>query len=213
MGIFDYIETKIDLLPLKLSETWEKAVKYGWYPSPTMPGKLRNATLGSQETIDARMLSKFQQSYDKTKSFIVSKANLRTHIIEVALKLHEEKNYIASIPLLLAQSDGVFEELIGESVFSRRQDKQRKIKAFIDKSFGGCAISYAFFDNFGETTQFHENSNKCAEEDKSIAPNRNGILHGDAKHLDYGTYSNSCKSINLITSVLWLVDAYRENQT
>jgi hypothetical protein len=38
------------------------------------------------------------------------------------------------------------------------------------------------------------------------APNRNGILHGSRKHLDYGTEVNSLKALSLLAFVVYCFD-------
>jgi len=199
-----------DELPSKLSKTWSEAVVYGWYPAPHMPGQLSQRSLESQENIDIRMLSEFEDSYIQTKEFIICNAEQRIEILTEAFKLHEGRNYIACIPLLLSQADGIFSDLIGVSVFTRREELQNKIEKSIESKFDSSEIAKAYFSTFSVTTQFHEGSNSTSDEMKTAAPNRNGILHGDINHLDYGTHPNSCKSINFLASALWLKESYKQ---
>ncbi|EDM65437.1 hypothetical protein PE36_09031 [Moritella sp. PE36] len=215
-SIFKSIDSfgkKLELLPTKLSDVWSQAVQLGWYPTPYMPGKLSSTSLSSQQTLDSRMLKAFEKRYVEEKQYVLAQAGNREHILSVALQLHEQENYIASIPLLLSQSDGVFENYLGLSAFARREDKLRKIETKLSDVFDSNSIAKAYFGQFSSPSQFSENSNCFEQIDKAKAPNRNGILHGDSKHLDYGSYINSCKSICFLSSVLWLAEQYREKQT
>ncbi|MGB2079175.1 MAG: hypothetical protein ACPHV3_05265, partial [Vibrio sp.] len=56
-----------------------------------------------------------------------------------------------------------------------------------------------------QDTQFGASISKKSKTAKSKAPNRNGILHGSSKHLDYGTEINSLKSISLLS---YIADAF-----
>lgn len=52
-------------------------------------------------------------------------------------------------------------------------------------------------------TQFSEGIRKSSFSDKKKAPNRNGILHGHRKHLDFGTELNSLNSFSLLAFVVF----------
>lgn len=204
------LERTFEQLPIKLSSTWSQAVQLGWYPTPYMPGRLSSTSLSSQQAIDSRMLKAFEVNYIEAKRYVLSQAGNREHILSTAFQLHEQKNYIASIPLLLSQSDGVFENNLGVSAFSRRESNLKEIETKLNKIFDSNSIAKAYFGQFSSSSQFSQNSNCDNEIDKAKAPNRNGILHGDLNHLDYGSYTNSCKSICFLSSILWLTEKHRE---
>jgi hypothetical protein len=203
----------LERLPTKLNNVWSQAVQLGWYPTPYMPAKLSSTSLSSQQTLDSRMLKAFEKSYVEAKQYFLVQAGDRKHILSVALQLHEQENYIAIIPLLLSQSDGIFENHLGLSAFARREDSLKKVETKLSEVFDNDSIAKAYFGQFSLSAQFSENSGCSEEIDKAKAPNRNGILHGNSKHLDYGTYINSCKSICFTSSVLWIAEQYREKQT
>jgi hypothetical protein len=51
-------------------------------------------------------------------------------------------------------------------------------------------------------TQFNAGIREAKPKDKLRAPNRNGILHGSRRHLDYGTKINSLKAFSLLAFVV-----------
>ena len=211
--LINTFEKNFARLPAKLNEAWSHAVQFGWYPTPYMPAKPPKISLQSQHAIDTKMSQKFEEKYLEAKEFILSHAKNREHILSVALSLHEQANYIASIPLLLAQSDGVFEEYLGLSAFTRKESKLKNIEIKVNNAFTNEPIAKAYFVQFAKPSQYSEHSRCAGEIEKAQAPNRNGILHGDPKHLDYGTYINSCKAICFLSSVMWLSEHYRESKT
>ena len=205
---WDRLEKTLHQLPDKLNSVWAKAIQLGWYPAPYMPGTLSSTSLASQEKIDTRMLKAFEARYADAKQYVLDQAGERKHILSVAIQLHEQKNYIASIPLLLSQSDGIFESYLAISVFTRRKDKIKQMEDKLGDKFRDDSVAKAYFAHFSSRSQFSENSSYSENDNKIKAPNRNGILHGDRKHLDYGSYINSCKSICFLSSVLWLAEQY-----
>ena len=178
-----------------------------------MPAKLSQKSLSSQQAVDTRMLKAFEQNYDEIKQYVVVESKRREHILSVAIELHEQQNYIACIPLFLAQADGIFEEYLGLSAFTRHDGKLKRIASDLNSTFSNDSVAKAYFGQFKASSQFSGNSGNADNSDKAKGPNRNGILHGDSRHLDYGSYINSCKSICFLSSVMWLAEKYREKQT
>lgn len=198
----------ISELPNVLEDAWTKAAQMGWYPTSYMPGRVSKRSLSSQKNLDQRMINKFEKNFSEAKQYLLSQAGDRAHILEAALTFHEQRNFIASIPLFLSQADGVFQERLHSGVF---QYKPSKTKTKLEKAFSNQPIAKAYFSLFTLKTQFSKSSSASDTEDKAKAPNRHAILHGDSRHLDYGTYVNSCKSICFLSSVLWLAELYREH--
>jgi hypothetical protein len=129
----------------------------------------------------------------------------REHIFRAAFRLHEEGNYIASIPLFISQADGIFCEEIKSFLFMG--DKPQKA---LEKMLETGELQRGFFqDIFLEPymvkTQFSAGMSKASAKCKKKAPNRHGIMHGYREHLDYGTELNSLKSFSLLAFVVFSV--------
>ncbi len=209
----EQIRKQLECLPYNIDHKWSQAVQLGWYPTSYMPFNLSQKLLSTPGALDHRMLDAFETRYTKAKEYLLSHGRDRIHIIEVAIQLHENRNYIASIPLFLSQTDGIFEDLLGNSAFTRRAGYLNNVSRNLDAIFEADSIRRAIFGQWCKESPYSANSNSSSGEDKAKAPNRNGILHGDYRHLDYGTYINSCKSICLLSSVIWLMTSSEEEKT
>ena len=62
----------------------------------------------------------------------------------------------------------------------------------------------------GISTQFGAGIKKSSESAKALAPNRNGILHGSRKHLDFGTERNSFKAFSLLAFLAFVLADKRD---
>jgi hypothetical protein len=192
----------------KLYCRWKGAISYGWYPGEHTPVNLRESTLSNAELLSLKMISRIDDKLNLIQSTLISAFPHRKEILETAFYLHNENMYIASIPLLLSQAEGIFSEGFTKSFYSRRNDKRNKIKSVLNEELGeafNLFMSQTLNSNeFGQTSSRNEPSHKL------LGPNRNGILHGEKGHLDYGTKVNSYKAISLISYVGWMVTIYIE---
>ncbi len=73
---------------------------------------------------------------------------------------------------------------------------------FRQKSEGAEPFTDVLLELLGINTQFNAGIRSSSMKDKLKAPNRNGILHGSRKHLDYGTEINSLKAFSLLAFVV-----------
>jgi hypothetical protein len=155
------------------------------------------------EEIDQIMTKHLNEDWEEITEEIIKYCPSRKHILETAFSLHIEGNHIASIPLFCSQSDGIFIEKFQKPFFS---DKKRE-KALQNLVYSGEFQNEFFKNIFLEpliiNTQFSAQSNKFKPEDKTKAPNRHGIIHGDIRHLDYGTEINSLKCFSLLAFIVY----------
>jgi hypothetical protein len=125
--------------------------------------------------------------------------------LKQAFEAHRGENYYVSIPVFLAQADGISHELFGKSVYSRyhRDEKPRKGKSgagnpiyrdIIDgKQLGDYWMAY--LESYRNPSPLNARS---GERDTNPL-NRHAILHGEST--TYGTYINSLKAISFLLSV------------
>lgn len=155
--------------------------------------------------IDELMTLHLNDCWDEVTDQIIKLCPNREHVLRVAIKLHEEKNYIASVPLFISQADGIFCEEIKTFLFAG--DKPKDV---LENMLETGDLQRGFFEEillepYMIKTQFSESVRKSSAEDKKKAPNRNGILHGHRKHLDYGSELNSLKAFSLLAFVVFSV--------
>lgn len=178
----------------------ENAAMIGWFStSESFLSEMKKAFDQGQESLDQYMISEIDSNYDKIKSSILSLHSDRKDILTCAFELHECKNWIASIPLFLAQTDGVFSDNVGAFLFSEHARRKEKLaERFRDKADQYMPYLYSPFE---VETQFSSSIGSKSQAKKKNGPNRNGILHGSKKHLDYGSKINSYKCISLLSYV------------
>lgn len=161
------------------------------------------------ENLDDLMIAHIDECWDELQKQIIEHSPERRHILEVAFKLHEEGNYIASIPLFLTQSDGICSE---EFTYFFTKDPQtgRKAAEEIINQIENNELSTNFFgeillEPFKVDLQISKGSSKASKTAKEKGPNRHGIIHGSRKHLDYGSKINSYKALSFLAFIVWSV--------
>ena len=193
--LLERIATGIKDLPLQLKQSWATAVENGWYPNAETTAQIGHIVDSGKNVIDDFMISHLHESWDSLKTSILSAHPDRSQILECAFKLHEEGHYIASVPLFISQSEGIIADKFGISPFMEKKQREEKISEITNgiESFDEILLSL-----LGISTQLHAGSRESSADKKNKAPNRNGIMHGSRKHLDYGTEINSLKSFSLL---------------
>lgn len=174
----------------------------GWYPNwytffyyPETP----------IDSLDELMERHLEENWGEITAKILKHCSNRKHILENAFELHKRGNYVASIPLFFAQADGICNEGLKSFLFTGNET-QEKLNELIEK---GEIEANMFTDIFLEPFKLKNHHNagisKSSFAAKSKAPNRNGILHGHRKHLDYGTKMNSLKAFSLLSFIVYTV--------
>jgi len=131
----------------------------------------------------------------------------RYKIMKSAFEAHEEEKYELSIPVFLAQADGIFEELIGTTFYSNDEKKLKKINRNLLERLAEnghptstTSLSYLLLKQLQEESLLHENFSeieKRENHDPNLNPlNRNTVLHG--RDINYASEANSLRTIALI---------------
>ena len=181
-------------------ELWDQAALNGWYVNWHTPITINTPISQGKETVNAFMIGHLKRDWATISSSIVSAVPKRQAILQCAFELHVEKRYVASIPLFLAQADGVCAQYAGAHLFTDKEQREERLGK-LQASKGGFAA--VLLQTLGLQTQFGAGINKYRKGRKELAPNRNGILHGSHRHLDYGTEINSLKAFSLLAFVVY----------
>jgi hypothetical protein len=124
----------------------------------------------------------------------------RALLIDAALGLHKEGRYAAVIPIVLAQMDGIANDMSTRSFFTRR-DGQSAAQVTDDTTLAGhpetlLALSQMMTEG-------------CPTTETTGRLLRHGILHG--RELGYGTRANSTKAFAaLLALIVWAQPVARE---
>ena len=187
----------------RLREHWSNVAQYGWFPNWETSINLTTALSKGHSALDTFMIQHIEESWDILTRKILELCPDRSHILNVAFSLHKERNYIASIPLLMAQADGVSAQHLGAFLFSEHDRRRKSINHIAEDS--GDILLTALLNVLGVNTQFGAGIRTASNNKKQLAPNRNGVLHGAREHLDYGTKINSFKTFSLLAFVVMVL--------
>ena len=206
----EYVLENPDALRQNFSENSRKRLSelasYGWYPHWDTPFAI-TADLElpkDKALLDNYMQQDLEENWGKITTKIVSLYPERKHVLEEAFELHKEGKHIACIPLLLSQIDGIVAQNLHVFLFSEHERRQEEVRKIVEES--GESLTNIFLRVLSEKTQFGEKIKSNSQVKKERAPNRNGILHGSRKHLDYGTEINSFKCFSLLAFVAFCFD-------
>jgi hypothetical protein len=186
----DYIRVAIDILS-----------KHGWFYDLDM-----QSTLNIQEIIlfyenekseeaEKMLINYFNHNIEKIKSQIIERFPDRAKIISAAFRAHENSTYELSVPVFLAQADGICFDLIKYSLFTKTKNKP-ETSIYVD-SITTDAFRSALL--FPLTEPLPISASKKERDENFSELNRHQVLHGEV--VDYGTEINSLKSISLINYI------------
>lgn len=188
---------------LKLMKNCADAAQKGWYVNWYTP--VHYAKDSYIQNLDELMIEHISRDFENLKKSISSVCPERMHILNIAFELHKNTTYVASIPLFLTQTEGIFQDGIGAGIFS---NQKKKLKSVLSENLGN--IFNAAFFSATQDTQFRAQTSSIIESHYILAPNRHGILHGNKKYLNYGTHLNSCKSISLLAYAAFMTESYKD---
>lgn len=168
---------------------------YGWHIRLWMhPNNLILYIKMGNEEVDRYFIKKLRWATWGLRFQALKRFPHRKRMINTAFYAHWQGNYVASIPLFLILSEGIFRELTGENLFAKKpksklakiidSDENKKIipmmTHIIDAVSNGDIIGLRFSDD-----EYLRYPNVLS---------RNKILHG-ADHT-YGTKVNAYKAIS-----------------
>ncbi|MEZ7008492.1 hypothetical protein ACK36F_07170 [Aeromonas veronii] len=190
------------------AQRWQKARKAdvavmaesGWYPNWFT---FFYTPESEPQSVDELMIMHLNADWEEITQKIIELCPNRAHILQTAFSLHKSGNYIAAIPLFFAQADGICCESLKSFLFTGNNTEER-IKELIESDeIEANMLTDIFLEPFKLKNHHNAGISKSSVQAKSKAPNRNGILHGHRKHLDYGTEINSLKCFSLLSFIVY----------
>ena len=176
--------------------------KWGWYPTPCAPVHVSLRRLSNNNLINDFYLERNRKYLSQNMEYCLENIKNRRCVLEAAFRLHEGSEFYGSIPIFLAQAEGIFAEAFKRSIFSNKHRSYEAISSAKKVEEG------KFFDAFLSSTfvknQIGADKSQWESKLKLKGPNRNGIMHGHILHADYGTEINSLKAFSLMCCAIWL---------
>jgi hypothetical protein len=175
--------------------------QHGWYLDPEIPHTaiwhLEAAlTEGNVEEAERTLCEYFRNRAPDIAESLIAEHPRRAHLIRSAFNAHERGEYELSIPVLLAQANGICVEATKYELFSKRD--RAKIAAYVDMEVTNALMAAVLSPlTISLPISFTE-----GERGPDFAQlNRHVVLHGES--VDYGTELNSLKAISLLNYVAY----------
>ena len=150
------------------------------------------------------LCSHFAELAGEIRTDLLDRFPTRKAILEKAFSAHAGGDYELSVPVFLAQADGIAKEVLGVSVYSRRTDFRKQmaevIEGFATGGFEEPMLRLALEDL--PLTASTNSPSYCQD-----ALNRHGVLHGT--DTDYPTRLNSFRALSLLQYAALFEEAAR----
>lgn len=189
----------VDSMSRDARDTFPILASAGWFPDLHMYVRDRRNLIeklqqGQSTLVDRLLVNWYEERLGKISAEIVSIFPNRTKPIRSACWAHRRKRYYLSIPVFLAQSDGICAQILGASPFLRRNGRP-KTASVVEKSdhmwpavLAPLAMCLPISASEGERREL-----------PSSTLNRHAIIHGEPD--GYGTRTNSAKALSLLNYV------------
>lgn len=197
---FEELQRSFKELPPKIQEALLALAAQGWYLDTNMGlsslWELKEALLNGKisEAEDA-LVEYFEERIEQIEQSITALFPHRAHIIESAFRAHKNEEYYLSIPVFLAQTDGICKEVFDQYLFMKK-DKKPQTAVYVEK-ITMDTLEAALLSPLANTTPIGASEHERKEEFSQL--NRHTVLHGES--LNYGSKVNSLKAVSLINYV------------
>ncbi|MCC6458057.1 MAG: hypothetical protein IT328_24090 [Caldilineaceae bacterium] len=203
LNIPDTIQKSLDKLSPALRDALLELGEHGWYVGADMaiPGILQLADGLKQGNPNAEIaLEKyFENRIDEIEADVIGRFPLRAKIIASAFRAHRQQEYDLSIPVLLAQTDGICFDVAKGLLFRRKAGRPRTAD-YVDQ-LSGTALTNALLSPLTKNLPISATENERPPSFSHL--NRHAVMHGES--LNYGTKTNSLKAISLLNYVAYML--------
>jgi hypothetical protein len=187
---------------------------HGWFFDLEMPlpflWELENAlNEGDINEAEAALADYFRKNLETIENRFVTKFPHRAKIINSAFNAHKRGEYELSIPIFLAQTDGICYEVINQHLFMRVRGEKKPSTAIYVDSFASDTFRHALLSPLSQPLPISASKNERSETFNEL--NRHQVMHGES--WDYGTEVNGLKSISLLNYVAQVLRLDDENET
>ena len=185
----------------------------GWFVGGSLNAQqylvLKKGIEQHQETAIENFMIKHVRS--KTKEVAADAYAIWPHrrtVLVDAFDAHSKGLYTLSVPVLLAQADGMTHEIFGAFLFTNRRGKKirDKAKSIIETELEERPLAKSFLGLLLEESGLRLETQKRDEQEKagiSVSPlNRHGVLHGI--DCNYPREWNSLRAVALIGFLNWV---------
>ena len=194
-------------LPERQRKALQRLGEEGWFLDPEMPANLlQKLELLFDEHPDEMtewLKDFFRERLDVIQKKFVASYPHRGHLFQQAFEAHREGKYGLSVPVFLAQADGIFWERTPErqSLFRSRQ-RERAYSEYASQNSNSLTVIR--LHPLSILLPLWMNEDERAERGDFFGGlNRHQVLHGES--VDYDTEVNSLKAMSLLSYLDWIL--------
>jgi len=191
-------------LPEHMRTACAELADEGWYIDGDFGagacGELvRAIRAGNREWVNGQLVEDYTQRLPAVKAALFERYPHRAKILRAAFAAHERGDYELSVPVFLAQADGICLEVTRHSMFIKNNGKPEVAK--YTESFDLDELHAAVLTPLRGV---HAIGLSQKERPKDFGGlNRHQVLHGES--VNYDTELNSCKAISLLSYLEWVL--------
>ena len=197
---FEELQRSFRELPPKIQEALLLLAQHGWYldlnmPLPSLWEIKKAIASGEINEVEEALVEYFENQLGEIEKSFSDQFPHRSHIIGAAIKAHRTGEYFLSIPVLLAQTDGICKEVVDQYLFMKKDRKPRT--AIYVEQVAADTYKAALLSPLAANNPISASEDEREEGFNLL--NRHMVLHGES--LDYGSKVNSLKAISLVNYV------------
>lgn len=174
-----------------------KLAKIGWFPGLGLPldnlQEILRTVSADRDRAEKIAIDFLRERVDAIELELSQSYPERSHLFRDAFQAHRERKYNLAIPVLLAQSDGIFWEASSKSLFKSYERKSVACKYKRNEAPGG--FLEAMLTPLSISSPLWMNQHERSESFEGL--NRHQVLHGEA--VTFGTEINSLKAISSLS--------------
>jgi len=202
---FDDLKNSFQELPNHIQEALLLLGENGWYLDlemslPTLWHLRDILDEGNLLKAENTLIEYFESRLSEIEKSILKKFPSRKHLLKAAFNAHRRKEYCLSIPLFLAQTDGICKEAVGQCLFTK-SNRKPQTAIYVDQITNDTFMA-ALLSPLAKTLPINVSGEERPRNFNGL--NRHMVLHGES--LDYGSKVNSLKAISLINYVIFVTD-------
>ena len=174
-------------------------IRHGWYPTANMSGGEVSYLAGELEDPDEEraasahqvFINKFREDADTIEQRLATQFPDRAQVIADAFAAHRQDKFNLSIPVFLAQADGIAWDRLGMTLFSSKTIQEAEgLSSGVQEGILRRLFLSLMWEEWPAALSAHKRPADFA------GLNRHQVMHGEV--CDYGTKENSLKAMSLL---------------
>jgi len=207
--VLEKLQRAFQELPEKQRRALKMLAEDGWYFDPDWDfAQLFSVArqIGTGDIDEAReaFCLHFESRAPEIETELAERFPQREGIIVAALRAHQKEEYALSVPVFLAQADGICADLVGVQLYSRRDGAPQIASCPHIKNASPFEASLLY----PLTIPTPITASKGERAASTDLLSRHAVLHGEST--TYDTRVNSNRALSLLVYVAWVLEMVQE---